>query len=672
MNRTLKILLYAFVALAGLLVALIVAVSTIDANRFRPQITKHVEASTHRKMHIGDLHWSVFPVLGIRARQVSIGLGDPKEFGDQPFAEVGEVEVGVRLMPLLLHRELRIKRVHVVDAHVMLIVSENGHKNWEEWHKAAAGKRADAGEAAEAAEQAAEDAEHAAEQAEAQGAKHGEVRVEVEPLVFALAGVDVEHAAVELDDRRTHRHYAVHDLNLHTGAIAPGAPFGIDLTLQAHSDDPVVDASLQAEGQLSVDTELQRLSAPDLQLQLDAKGAGLPRGAVQAKLRTALQVSREALSLEGMQLKLDDSTLSGKFAAQLAQATQAGAVPAVQFALQIDQLNLDRYAGGAAAPDAAAATKSPGAKSAAAEADAPLPVAVLDGVDAEGSVQIGALTAHGAHASQVQLQIHAEHGGDKRQQTTAQFYGGSLSATTTIAAGAAPRLTQTAQLKSIDVGALLRDLSGDDKLSGHGSIDLNLNSVASSAAEIKRKLGGKFSFNLHDAAYKGINLGELARAPQALLNGQQAAPAAAGQTDFGELSGNGHISGGVVHLDGLDGKAPQLRVAGSGTVDLVSTALNLDLLPSLVNTSQGQGGRDVAQLSAVTIPVHVGGTMAKPSYQFDVKQAVRQQAVDKLTNRLNEKSPGLGDALKGFGALFGKHADEHTDDRGDKSKTPQP
>ena len=83
----------------------------------------------------------------------------------------------------------------------------------------------------------------------------------------------------------------------------------------------------------------------------------------------------------------------------------------------------------------------------------------------------------------------------------------------------------------------------------------------------------------------------------------------------------------------------------------------------IVNTATGQGGKQLADLNGVVIPIHVTGSFAQPRYSIDVKAALQQKATEKLQQRIGDQldkklgtsNPALANQLKeGLGALFGR------------------
>src|SRR6185369_10700783 len=125
MNRKVYWVIGAVVALVLLVVILIPFL--FDANRFRPEIESRLSQTLGRTVKIGDLQLSLFSG-GVRADQISIAE-DPA-FGQQPFIAAKSLTVGVEMMPLLLHKELRVESLTLNDPTVRLLQSAGGKWNF--------------------------------------------------------------------------------------------------------------------------------------------------------------------------------------------------------------------------------------------------------------------------------------------------------------------------------------------------------------------------------------------------------------------------------------------------------------------------------------------------------------------------------------------------------------
>jgi uncharacterized protein involved in outer membrane biogenesis len=619
MKKIAKILIGLIVAVIVLIGIAVVAVSFIDANRYKPQIEAKVRETTHREIAIGDIHLSIFPVLGVRLRDVK--LANAPGFGDEPFAAVGTADVGVRLLPLLLHRRAEIAKVELVDARFNLATAADGRNNWDDLTQ---------------------------KPPQPANAQQQQPPTNNAGTAFTADSITIQRAALHYDDRKSGSHYAVDDFNFKTGSIKPAKPFDVTLSFKTTLTKPALTAQVSAQGKAHFDQAQKTYGIDKLDLKSDMNGASLPNGKLSLLLKGDIAGGPDSLKFGGVTLAFDDTHITGD--ASVTNLTQK----AVAFTLRVDQLDVDRYMG---APQQNAGSAAPTSNAGADNGDnTPLPVDSLDAFSAKGTLDVGTLKAKGVTLTDVQLNIDAQRGGDKREKLAAKLYGGTIAAQTTITPGTRPRYAQGARMQNISIGPLLLALNGKESLTGNGNIDLNLTGAGRTVGELKRSLNGDVSMSLRNGAVKGFNLAEIVRQGEALVQGRQLASSAAPpQTDFSALDFKGHIVNGVLH-DDLSGQSPYLRVAGSGQADLVNKTIDYVAKPTIVKSPEGQGG--LGNLVGLTIPVKVGGTFDKPSYGVDVQSALKQDAVKRLTDQLINKNPGLAEKLKGFGALFGGHRNE--------------
>src|SRR5580700_10236697 len=83
-----------------LAILLIVSLATfVNRNRFKPLLAEKVKHYTGRQIIIdSDLSWTIFPTFGVKTGHVV--LKNPEGFDQGIFAEVKNVTVSIRLMPL--------------------------------------------------------------------------------------------------------------------------------------------------------------------------------------------------------------------------------------------------------------------------------------------------------------------------------------------------------------------------------------------------------------------------------------------------------------------------------------------------------------------------------------------------------------------------------------------
>ncbi|MES2682358.1 MAG: AsmA family protein [Pseudomonadota bacterium] len=413
---------------------------------------------------------------------------------------------------------------------------------------------------------------------------------------------------------------AAHQINLGSLQLAS---FGLNISAAGWRISRLDGDAPQLDGDLAI--------APfEPRVLLAALGIAVPQTAdagvlKAASLNTQLSASAKSASLKNLTLKLDDSTLRGDL------AVRDFASAAVSFALTADRLDADRYLPPAPRPGASIGADA----TAAAKADAnatELPVDLVNQLNAQGTLEVGSMKLKNLKLAKVRLKLEGTKGATHRQQLAASLYGGTADLALTIAPGA--RHTVKLALSSINAAPFLKDLIDSDKLSGKGSLILDATTAGRTVGAAKKALDGKLAFNLSDGAVKGFNLGQIMRSGQALLARQVPAAATTESTDFAELRGSGVIADGVIKSDDLTAKNPLLRLEGAGEVNLVNETINYLAKPTLVNTAGGQGGKEMAGLSGIVVPVRISGNLYTPKVSIDWQSALKQQAVTELREKL--------------------------------------
>jgi AsmA protein len=95
-----KLLKWSGICIGGFLVLIVLAMLIVqmfyDSGKLKPLIERTVETATGRELILGgDVKLSLFPWVGVALTDVS--LGNPKGFGEKPFAAFSEFEVRVKL-----------------------------------------------------------------------------------------------------------------------------------------------------------------------------------------------------------------------------------------------------------------------------------------------------------------------------------------------------------------------------------------------------------------------------------------------------------------------------------------------------------------------------------------------------------------------------------------------
>lgn len=451
--------------------------------------------------------------------------------------------------------------------------------------------------------------------------------------------------------------------------------------LTGHVDVSQLQKAPKAQGKLS----LAELSPRDLmkKLALDIPQTSDPKVLNKASAEFEFAGSADAVKLTGLTLILDDTKMTGK--AGVANFAKL----AVNFALKVDQIDVDRYLPPVAAesgdqdqtgetkatvsqsatsnaPASSSGTSASPAggnpKTATASAAGLIPVDLIREQNINGVLDIGKLKVNNLKANNVHLKVKAKDGVMNLDPFKASLYDGNAALALNLnVAGKTPTFRTSQQVTNVQIGDLLKDLNGEDKLIGTANIKANVSGAGNDEAAIKRTLDGGFSLNMSNGAYKGVNIADLIRKAKAALKGG-ASNAADGtqQTDFSELSISGKINDGVITSNDLSAKSPLLRIGGDGQVNLPADQIDYTVVAKIVGTSKGQGGDDLNDLKGLTIPVKVKGSLSDPGFTPDLGRVLSEEAKRKAKKKIEEKlQKKLGGKLGGvLGGLLGGQKQE--------------
>jgi uncharacterized protein involved in outer membrane biogenesis len=109
------------------MVAVIVFAATFDVNQYRGRIQAELEKRLDRKVTLGEMHLSLFPP-GFQVQSLSIA-DDPKFDDAKPFLQAQELDVSVRLLPLL-HKSMEISSLNLQRPSVELVKDARGVWNF--------------------------------------------------------------------------------------------------------------------------------------------------------------------------------------------------------------------------------------------------------------------------------------------------------------------------------------------------------------------------------------------------------------------------------------------------------------------------------------------------------------------------------------------------------------
>jgi len=617
--KAVKYLLYALGAIVIVAIVTVVAVAVLfDPNQLKGEIERVVKEQTGRTLKLeGNLHLTFWPSIG-----ASMGRASLSERGSAAsFASLESAQLAVALLPLL-HGETIVDQVRLSGLKVDLVKKRDGKFNFEDLLGVGAGG-------------------HPAPAKPERGGGSASKKVR-----FDISGVRVENANVTYHDLGSGQKLAVSDVQLRTGRIASGVPGKLEFSATLKADKPAIKGKIDLSTGYRFDASSNVVELNGLSSKIALSGPPVPGGSLSIPLSGSLRAELAKPSVRAdLTAKLNDSTLHAKLGLE-------GSAPAsYDFDIDVDRLNLDRYfppsesaQGGGASPG--------GAKGGAAQpADTPVDLSPLKGLRARGELRIGELQIHHLKMSGLATGVRIAGGRAELAPQSAKLYQGTLAGALTLDANAR-RVALKETLSGIAIGPLVSDLMQKDVIQGRGDVSLDVTASGSSVNAMKRSLAGSAKLSLRDGAIKGINLAESLRKAQSLIQKKSTQTVSADhaqQTDFSEMSASFAIRNGVAHNQDLSIKAPLFRVTGTGDVDIGSSRIDYRAKAAVVGTAEGQGGKELAQLRGLSVPVRIVGPFDALKYEIDYRSIAAETAKSRLKEKLEQRL-GVQPSQEGGGA----------------------
>ena len=465
------------------------------------------------------------------------------------------------------------------------------------------------------------------------------------PLQIDIASVKISNANLVWRDEQSGETTTLSGFDLATGRIVG------DTATQAWSVEAL---NLAAAGKRGADTIALTLSVPKLAL-ADDPGRSLTLD----KIAGSLEVASPKMPMKSLTLPLD-----GQLRAELAKEAASGALSTrfddsnialkfdvakfspldLGFDLAIDRLNVDKYL----PPERPAAANEgvpPSGGAAASARDEKIDLTALKGPNVHGALRIGQFQANKLKMADVKAKIALAGGKLDVAPHSMKLYGGALTGALSVSANG-NAITLRESLTGIDINPLLKDLADQDLIEGHGDVRLDVTTRGDTVAALKQALDGTAAVALKDGALKGINLAQSFRELKAMVSRKEEAvqkAKATDQTDFSELTASFKINDGVAHNEDFAAKTPFLRLGGAGDIDIGKSRIDYVLKATVVETSGGQGGKELEHLRGVTVPVRASGPFDQLTYQIEFGKISAEGA---LKAKLDEKKKEVREDLK--------------------------
>ncbi|WP_201193927.1 AsmA family protein [Pseudomonas fluorescens] len=734
-----KILGLVLLGLLLIIVALGFALTHLfDPNDYKDEIRQIARNKAHIELTLnGDIGWSLFPWLGLELHEASVAtLAKPNE----PFADLQMLGLSVRVLPLL-RREVQMSDVRVEGLNLRLNRDKDGHGNWEDIGKVPAtanpatpatpDEPAPAPQTTAQAEKPAQPVrldidsltvnnarveyndEQTGKQFSAEsiqlstGPVHDSTNIPVKLTAFLGSNQPVLRVRTELNGElrfeRALQRYKFEDMKL-SGEVAGDPLQGKTVTFAAQGQlllDKAANVAewtgikisanqLRALGELKVN-DLDKtpqinggisIAQLDLAKFIDSIGQQLPAMA-EGSLSKVELVSRVAatptsLSLDNINLKIDDSSFSGRI------AVEDFARQSLRAVLKADTFNVDRYLPPKSA-EANSATQVRQAEVASTEADAMagsgstplpdkptkgawsterlLPVERLRKLDVEADLTFGQLTLEKLPIQNAVLKANGKQGLLTLENLRGDLYDGNFEARATLDVRQdVPALNLQTNISKVPAEKILESQGKKPPVKGLVTLNSTLTGNGNSQKALIDTLNGNASFVINNGVLLNANLEQQLCKGIATLNRKTLSGEPRGKdTPFQELRGNLTLRNGVASNPDLKVRIPGMTVNGDGDIDL--RVLGMDYRVGIIVEGDTSAMPDPAcqvgdKFVGIEWPLRCRGPLelGAKACRLDnerMGQVASKLAGDKISEKIDEKlgdkvSPELKNALKGL------------------------
>jgi AsmA protein len=424
----------------------------------------------------------------------------------------------------------------------------------------------------------------------------------------------------------------LHDITLR------GALLNVDskLTVTQAMDAPRVDGTLRI-AEFSPRQVMSKLGMP---VPVTADPQVLQKLGLQSQVSANVSDTVTTVALNDVKLMLDDTRITGTLG--IADLNKQ----AMRFDLDVDKLNADRYlppeAKDGEKPDQPANTAG---KPGAAGKEEPLPVDGIRGLDVDGKLRVGALQLMKVKMTTVVANVVARDDKLTLDPLKFQLYDGGFTGAAVInAKPKTPTFAANTAANNVNLGPLVKDLTGKEDLTGKGKVNFSLTAKGNTVSEVKQYLNGNAGFALNKGTVTLVDTDALAKYAMAKVTKQPLPPRETlfRSSPYEVMSGTAKIVNGVINNNDLLVKSANADVKGEGKVDIAREMMHYK---TTIIYGQTKNGR-YKELEGLPIVVTFTGPFTDLRKDFDVDGFAKAWFKREAKQKVKEEQKKLEEKYK--------------------------
>ena len=695
-----KLLIALGVIILVIVVAAGIFVATFDVNKYRGTIQSELQKQLGRQVTLGDMHLGLFPP-SLKVKDLAIAE-DPHFNSAKPFVEASELDVSVKLLPLL-HKAVEINSLNLQRPSVELIKNEQGV-----WNFASIGHPEPTGTQPQQPAPA-----KGQPPADSKGKPSPEKTEPGQPSSqqqFSLGDLIIKDGQVSLTDMQKSKTPAVYDhIDVTLKNFALDQPFTVDAAAhlpgagnqevrlqgkggplqQANPATTPFDGTLNLK-QVEIAGLSKFLNSPALvgtngivsgETKINSQG-GTANVQGQTTINNAKIQGNDVPypivadynltdNLVSDLITIHDSTIKlGSTPVNLNGTMNSKPTPAqIDMNIKANNVSLAEMAKLAAA---AGKALSPGTDvtgnvnadiNAKGSADKP----ALNGTITAANVQMSGkdvpqpVQMSNVHLQLTPTQIQSNNFNITSGQTTVNALLNLKNYTSNNPIVDATLKAPNAQLPALLAMAKAYGVKNVDKLQGQGTLNLDMHAVGPvkslSGDDIMKAVNGNMNLNFANLKYSGADIGHELGAIAGFLGKGNTSTASQGFTNILKMTGNILVKNGIASTNNLQALLDMGNVGINGTANLVDQSLNLHASAVLSQQfTQKVGGNSVGGFmqtalantqGELVIPAIITGTFSNPRFQPDIQQ-VAQMKLKGLMPNFNNPTQGVSGLIGGL------------------------
>lgn len=633
-----KTFLKIFAAIFSLLILTAIAIPfLISADTLKGQLVAQVKKATGRTLEIkGDTKLTIFPNIAVEASDVTLSNG--AGFKAPYLVHFDKLATGAALKPLL-KKELIITGITVEGATLNLEQNASGAKNWEFTAEKLQDTAEDVAKAPEAQEESKSPLKRFA---------LGDVTIKdtavnynaVGKQPMALSYIDVtlrgadanspleldgsaeyngETISVALDVKDTKDFLAGKDSPIVLALKLPGG------SLDFNGSGAMLENDWRAKGALDADfSALSRV----MKLATGKAGGGMPE---KVSAKGNLSATRSKIGVSDAKFNVDGTAATGSLAVGL-----GGAVPNITGNLALGDLDTAVFNKSGTSEEAGESNSAPrGSREG--WSNEPINLDGLKAINADLDLTARSIKSGKLELGATDANVKVAGGKATVNLRKTSLYDGTASG---VVSASTAGVAADVNIASVHIEPLLAALMDKSRLRGDANLKLNVRASGNSQQEWVNSMNGNGTFKVLNGAFKGIDVGKFLRdAKKGFMSDSESE-----STDFTELGGSFSMKDGVVSNSDLAMKSPALRLSGNGSASLPARTVNYRAVPTIAQTSKGQGGKD--EVGGLTIPLMITGPWSNISITPDLAGMVQEGLKDPAAFKQNIQ--GLRDTIGDF------------------------